>query len=270
MTQIRTERLLLRPAKPYDLEAFHTILSDARATAYWSTPPHTDIAETESWLAAMLAIDPAKGEDFAIELDGRVIGKVGLFEFPEIGFILHPDSWGMGYAGEALRPVLERAFAVHGLPFVEADVDPRNAPSLRLLQSMGFVETGRAESTWKVGDEWCDSVFLRLTNPNRDSQELPHCRQSGASLTHLTHSPGERNLRNPCAVDLGPIRHWERAARRLAAPVDVGQRIGRSAAHRARRAPSCPVSGSALRRHPPSPPRYVRTGRRVSRRSGTG
>ena len=170
MTQIRTERLLLRPAKPDDLPAFHTILSDARATAYWSTPPHRDIAETESWLAAMLAIDPAKGEDFAIELDGRLIGKVGLFEFPEIGFILHPDAWGMGYAGEALRPVLERAFAVHRLPFVEADVDPRNAPSLRLLQSMGFVETGRAARTWKVGDEWCDSVFLRLTNPNRDSQ----------------------------------------------------------------------------------------------------
>ena len=168
MTEIRTERLLLRPAEPDDLQAFHTILSDARATAYWSTPPHTDIAETEGWLAAMLAIDPTKDEDFVIELDGRVIGKAGLFGFPEIGFILHPDAWGKGYAGEALRPVLDRAFAVHGLPFVEADVDPRNAASLRLLQRMGFQETRRAERTWKVGDEWCDSVFLRMASPNRD------------------------------------------------------------------------------------------------------
>ena len=170
MTEIRTERLLLRPARPDDLEAFYTILSDARATAYWSTPPHADIAQTEGWLAAMLAIAPGKGEDFVIELDGRLIGKAGLFEFPEIGFILHPDAWGKGYAGEALRPVLDRAFTVHGLPFVEADVDPRNAPSLRLLQRMGFAETGRASRTWKVGDEWCDSVFLRLTNPNRDAR----------------------------------------------------------------------------------------------------
>ncbi|MEL7739771.1 GNAT family N-acetyltransferase [Citromicrobium bathyomarinum] len=170
MTDIRTERLLLRPARSDDLEAFHAILSDARATAYWSTPPHTDIAETKAWLAAMLAIDPAKGEDYAIELDGRMIGKVGMFEFPEIGFILHPDAWGKGYAGEALRAVLDRAFAVHRLPFVEADADPRNAASLRLLHQMGFVETGRETRAVKIGDEWCDSVFLRLDNPNRDAR----------------------------------------------------------------------------------------------------
>ena len=166
MTEIRTERLLLRPARANDLEAFHTILGDRDATAYWSTPPHSDIAETESWLAAMLAIDPAKGEDFVIELDGRVIGKAGLFEFPEIGFILHPDAWGKGYAAEALGPVLDRAFSIHRLPHVEADVDPRNEASLRLLQRLGFAETGRAQRTWKVGDEWCDSVYLSLTNPD--------------------------------------------------------------------------------------------------------
>jgi len=165
MTEIRTERLLLRPARANDLEAFHTILSSPNATAYWSTPPHSDIAETQAWLAAMLSIDPAKGEDFAIELDGRVIGKAGLFEFPEIGFILHPDAWGKGYAAEALRPVLERAFSIHHLNHVEADVDPRNEASLRLLQRLGFAETGRAQRTWKVGEEWCDSVYLSLTNP---------------------------------------------------------------------------------------------------------
>ena len=54
MTEIRTERLLLRPAKACDLQAFHTILSDRDATAYWSTPPHTDIAETQAWLDACL------------------------------------------------------------------------------------------------------------------------------------------------------------------------------------------------------------------------
>lgn len=165
MTEIRTERLLLRPAKACDLQAFHTILSDRDATAYWSTPPHTDIAETQAWLDAMLAIDPTQGEDVVIEHEGRVIGKAGLFAFPEIGFILHPDAWGKGFAGEALRPVLDRAFAVHDLPTVEADVDPRNTASLRLLRRMGFEETGRESRTLKIGDEWCDSVYLSLNNP---------------------------------------------------------------------------------------------------------
>ena len=163
MVEISTERLLLRPATLDDVEAFHSILSDARAMLYWSTPPHKDLAETRGWVASMVGIKPSEGEDFVIELDGRVIGKAGLYRFPEIGFILHPDEWGKGYAREALGIVLERAFAMHQLPNVEADVDPRNAASLRLLSGLGFQETRRASRTWNVGGEWCDSVYLQLS-----------------------------------------------------------------------------------------------------------
>ena len=164
MVEISTNRLLLRTATFDDVAAFHGILSDVRAMAYWSTPPHQDLAETRTWVASMIRIGPGEGEDFVIELDGRLIGKAGLYRFPEIGFILHPDAWGKGYAREALERVLERAFTVHRLPRVEADVDPRNAPSLRLLTGLGFQEIRRASRTWNVGGEWCDSVYLQLAN----------------------------------------------------------------------------------------------------------
>lgn len=164
MVEIRTERLLLRPATYEDVGAFHGIMGDARAMAYWSTPPHRALSETQRWVASMVGILPSEGEDFVIELDGQVIGKAGLYRFPEIGFILHPDWWGRGYAQEALKAVLERAFAVHRLPCIEADVDPRNRASLRLLEGLGFRETRRASRTWNVGGEWCDSVYLQLTN----------------------------------------------------------------------------------------------------------
>lgn len=164
MVEIRTERLLLRSATFDDVDAFHCILSDPRAMAYWSTPPHQDLAETQRWVASMTGIKSSEGEDFVIEADGLLIGKAGLYRFPEIGFILHPDAWGRGYAREALDIVLGRAFAVHGLPRVEADVDPRNERSLRLLTGLGFQETRRASRTWNVGGEWCDSVYLQLSN----------------------------------------------------------------------------------------------------------
>jgi RimJ/RimL family protein N-acetyltransferase len=163
MVELRTKRLLLRPATPDDLEAFHGILKDARAMAYWSTAPHGDIAETRKWLASMIDIDPSQGEDFVIDLNGRLIGKAGLYRYPEIGFILHPDEWGKGYAREALHAVLTRAFGVHHLPRVEADVDPRNDSSLRLLTRLGFREIRRASRTWKIGGKWCDSVYLEVT-----------------------------------------------------------------------------------------------------------
>ena len=84
-----------------DLEALHRILSDPRAMAYWSSPPHEQIDQTRDWLASMIAIQPSEGEDFIVELGGRPIGKAGLWRFPEIGFIFHPDHWGRGYAREA-------------------------------------------------------------------------------------------------------------------------------------------------------------------------
>jgi RimJ/RimL family protein N-acetyltransferase len=160
--EFRTERLLLRPARADDLEGLHAILSNPRAMAYWSSPPHADIEKTRDWLASMIAIQPSEGEDFIVEFEGRVVGKAGLWRFPEIGFIFHPDHWGRGFANEALSLVFDRAFGVHSLQRVDADVDPRNEASLKLLAGLGFHETGRKECTWLVGDQWCDSVYLAL------------------------------------------------------------------------------------------------------------
>lgn len=164
MIEIRTERLLLRTVRQADVPAFHAILGDGEATAFWSTPPHTDIAQTEAWVAGMAAIDPGEGEDFVIEFEGQVIGKAGLYRFPEIGYILHPGAWGRGFAREALVPIIERAFTLHRLSAIEADVDPRNLASLRLLTGLGFTEVGRASRTWNIGGQWCDSIYLSLVN----------------------------------------------------------------------------------------------------------
>lgn len=162
MLEIETERLLLRRATIDDLAAFHSILSNPQATAFWSTPPHSNIEQSREWLQSMVEILLGEGEDFVVEHQGSAIGKVGFFRFPEIGFIFHPRTWGFGFAGEALRPVLERAFHVHGLEAVEADVDPKNTASLRLLAKLGFTEIGRRERTWLIGDQWRNSVDLRL------------------------------------------------------------------------------------------------------------
>lgn len=163
MHEIRTERLLLRQARESDLDAIHSVLSNPEATNYWFEPPHSSVQQSEEWLTSMMQIPAETGEDFIVEHDGRVIGKVGFHAFPVIGFILHPDSWGQGFAREAVAAVISRAFEVQKLEFIDADVDPRNERSLRLLKSLGFKEVGRAKQTWNVGDQWCDSIYLRLS-----------------------------------------------------------------------------------------------------------
>jgi RimJ/RimL family protein N-acetyltransferase len=148
-----------------DLEDLHRIFADPRAMRYWDSLPHDDIGQTRWWLAGMVASSPADTDDFALEHEGRVIGKAGCWRLGEIGFILHPDHWGKGLAQEALSAVLPHIFASLPIDRLEADVDPRNAAALRLLAGFGFREVRRAERTVKLGDEWCDSVYLELRRP---------------------------------------------------------------------------------------------------------
>jgi len=159
--EIRTERLLLRRATIGDAAAMHTIMSDPVAMRYWSTPPHGDLAETERWMASMVDADPANSDDFIVTLNGALIGKLGAWRLPEMGFLIDTRHWGKGYAIEAMMAFIDRRRAL-GTTELTADVDPRNEASLKLLKRAGFLETHRARGTWQVGDELCDSVYLRL------------------------------------------------------------------------------------------------------------
>lgn len=159
--EIRTERLILRRARMEDAVAMHRIMSDPVAMRFWSTPPHASLAETERWMASMVEGDLAERDDFIVTLDGQLIGKLGAWRLPEFGFLLDPAEWGRGLAAEALDGFIVRRRRL-GSTELTADVDPRNSRSIKLLERAGFVETGRASSTWQVGDELCDSVYFRL------------------------------------------------------------------------------------------------------------
>lgn len=164
--EIRTTRLTLRSARRDDLEGMHAVLSDPRATLWWSTPPHETLDQTAAWLDAMIANGPDH-PDFVVELDGRVIGKAGFFRLPEVGYILHPDVWGQGLASEAVSAVLDQVFANRDVETLTADVDPENAASIRLLERLGFVRTGFAARTWNIGGAWKDSFYYALSRADR-------------------------------------------------------------------------------------------------------
>jgi RimJ/RimL family protein N-acetyltransferase len=158
--ELRTPRLRLRRARPDDLDAMHRIMADAEVMQYWSTPPHTSLADTRRWLKPMLSSTP-ESDEFVVEHAGEVIGKLGAWRLPEIGFYLRRDCWGRGFAAEALAAFVHHA-ASKGVSHLTADVDPLNGACLKLLTGAGFRETGRASATYVVADRVCDSVYLRL------------------------------------------------------------------------------------------------------------
>ncbi|KIN76458.1 RimJ/RimL family protein N-acetyltransferase [Sulfitobacter mediterraneus] len=167
MTILTTPRLVLRPFDPADAEDLFAVFGNPAAMRYWSTLPHASVAVTARMIEQSLAADPSQHAEFAIEHDGKVIGKVGLWQMPEIGYVLHPDYWRRGIATEAVQAVIAHGFETLGLARITADVDPENLASLAMLKKLGFVVTGQAQNTIKIGGKWFDSIYLELAAPDR-------------------------------------------------------------------------------------------------------
>lgn len=159
--EVRTQRLLMRRFRMADVEPMHRMLSDPEATRYWSTPPHETLDQSVDWVRSEVEAPAELSDDFIVLRDGEMIGKLGCWRLPEVGFLFDPAVWGQGYAVEALTAFIERRRGL-GPGELTADVDPRNVASQRLLTRCGFVETHRASRTWNIAGEWHDSIYLRL------------------------------------------------------------------------------------------------------------
>jgi len=83
----------------------------------------------------------------SIEREGHVIGALGLGGSPvSLTYFLSPEQWGQGLAGEALGAFLPQVFGRFTLGSVVAECFEDNAASRRVLQRLGFAETGRKTS----------------------------------------------------------------------------------------------------------------------------
>jgi RimJ/RimL family protein N-acetyltransferase len=152
-----TERLRLRPwtTSPADLARLEDIYHRDEVTRWLGGAPRLSPAELVGRWAAVSAADRRFG-CWAIEPVGRPVAGTVLFKpLPngvgevEVGWHLHPDSWGHGYATEAARAVIERGFAL-GLPEVYAVVRPGNEASLAVCRRLGMAPLGRMRRWYDV------------------------------------------------------------------------------------------------------------------------
>lgn len=174
MPTLETERLALREIVQADIPALFEVFSDPEVMRYWSSPPLADLKA-----AGKLAEDIAEGYrerrlfqwGITVQGEGGVIGTCTLFDWDrahrraEIGFALGRASQGRGIAREAVAAVLDLGFGSLGIHRFEADVDPRNEPSLLLLERLGFRREGYLRERYHVGGELQDSVLLGLLAP---------------------------------------------------------------------------------------------------------
>lgn len=168
---LTTERLVLRPLTQQDAPALFAIYSDPAVVRYWSAEPWTDISFAEAAIAR--ALECYRDETdirFAVELaeTGELIGTVNLHHFfnqnrrCELGYALGSAHWGKGYATEAITAALDHGFRAVDLNRIEADIDPRNRPSAKVLEKLGFRKEGHMPQRWLVHGEFADTDFYGL------------------------------------------------------------------------------------------------------------
>ena len=138
---------------------------------YWSRPPLADLEEAQAFLAEIhdsFASGTLYQWGVAHREDDRVIGTCTLFAITlphkraELGFAIERGQWGKGYASEAASAIVRYAFEVMGLHRLEADVDPRNAASIRTLERLGFRREGYARERYHLGGEIQDALLYGL------------------------------------------------------------------------------------------------------------
>ena len=79
-----------------------------------------------------------------------------------MGYGLAEAAWGQGFAAEAVGALPRHGFDALDLDRVEADIDPRNTASARLLERLGFTREGLLRERWIVDGEVSDSAIYGL------------------------------------------------------------------------------------------------------------
>jgi len=138
---IRTERLVLRRLRDDDRTRFLEYRNDPETARHQGWPvPYTATLADELFAEMTTAAAWRVGEWFqiAIEHDAVLVGDLGVradVDHAVVGYTLHPEARGRGFATEAVRAI---AGAVP-VPVLVATVEPGNRASMRVLERAGFV-----------------------------------------------------------------------------------------------------------------------------------
>lgn len=168
--KLQTPRLILRPLIPADAEAFFAYRSLPEVALYQGWQP-MNLEEANEFIVKNTST-PAFTPDTWVQLavclaSGELIGDVGVHFYydgqqVEFGYTLSPAFQGFGYAREAIKYLLDFFLLSREMHRAFASVDPDNARSIRLLESLGFRKEAHHISSYLASDGWHDDAAYAL------------------------------------------------------------------------------------------------------------
>ena len=147
------------------MEEWESVKADSYySEEYQQTNLEKDLSEADAGRSFRLWIFKKGEED-------RIIGTVGFsniirgaFWSCHLGYKLDQDEVNNGYITEAIRKGIEIVFDEYGLHRIEANIMPRNKPSLRVTEKLGFYNEGLAKRYLKINGVWEDHIHMVLLN----------------------------------------------------------------------------------------------------------
>ena len=168
---LRTPRVTLRPLTEADVADVFSVFADPMVLRYWDGPlmaTHQDALQYIERIHYGFRRRELLQWGVADTTANAVVGTCTLthlsaaHERAEIGFAIKQKRWGQGLGSEAVVAVINFAFEGLGLHRIEADVDPRNERSLRLLERLGFQREGYLRERYYMNGERQDAISMAM------------------------------------------------------------------------------------------------------------
>lgn len=170
---LETERLVLRPYGQDDAPAVAELLNDPVMADFLMVVPQpfAEFDARQLVKAAWRRLTTGRGFDLLIAPrgGGAPVGSVGIGLHDEgsrgeLGFWIGRAHWGQGYASEATARMVAFARDALEVPRITATATVGNAASRRVLEKLGFVETGRGEKQMPSTGETREAILFELAD----------------------------------------------------------------------------------------------------------
>ena len=172
--ELITERLVLRQATKGDAEDIFFLRSNKELMKYIDKPLATSVDEAYDFIERINGlINTNEGINWCITLKDNtsVIGNIGFWNMQkehfrcEVGYTLHPGFHQKGIMHEALSAALKYCFEVMHFHSVEANVNPENQASIKLLEKNNFVREAYYRENYFYDGKFLDSAIYSLLTP---------------------------------------------------------------------------------------------------------
>ena len=173
--EIITQRLLLRRISIDDASEILMLRSSEEVMKYIDRKRASGIEDAQAFINTMNeTVDTNNGIMWAIAFKNqpsKLLGFIGFWRLikqnyrAEVGYMLNPQFWKMGIMKEALLRIIDFGFNEMNLHSIEANINPDNEASAKILESTGFIKEAYFKEDFFFEGTFRDTViYSRLKN----------------------------------------------------------------------------------------------------------